>query len=180
MSKKEAANTPKVLIPEIRLQTRIKELAQQINQDYQGRELTVICTLKGSFIFFADLIRHLELPITCEFLGLTSYGNQKVSSGEVKVTLDINEPLRDKDVLVIEDIVDTGLTLKYILNFLAARNPASVKVCALLLKPECLKIPVDVDYVGFKIGSEFVIGYGVDYAERYRELPYIGFLENEH
>jgi hypoxanthine phosphoribosyltransferase len=170
----------KVLIPEIKIQQRVKELASQINSDYQGKEVALVCTLKGSFIFFADLIRHIDIPITCEFLGLTSYGNQKVSSGEVKVTLDINEPLMNRHVVIIEDIVDSGLTLKYILTSVGARNPASIKTCALLLKPDSLKTDVEVDYVGFKIGSEFVVGYGVDYAERYRELPYIGYLENEH
>lgn len=180
MSRKEQGQQPKVLIPEIRLQTRVKELADQINHDYRDQELTLICTLKGSFVFFADLIRHIEVPITCEFLGLSSYGNQRVSSGEVKVTLDVNEPLQDRNVLVVEDIVDTGLTLKYILDALGARRPATLRVCALLMKPDSIKVPVEVDYVGFKIGSEFVVGYGVDLAEKLRGLPYIGFMENEH
>lgn len=177
---KEITNEPKVLIPEVRLQSRVKELGQQINSDYQGKELTVICTLKGSFVFFADLIRHLEIPMTCEFLGLSSYGNQRISSGEVKVTLDVNEPLQDRHVLIVEDIVDSGLTLKYMIDALSARQPASLRTCSLLVKPESLKVDVEVDYVGFKIGNEFVVGYGVDYAERLRELPYIGYLENEH
>ncbi len=180
MSKIEAGNEPKVLIPEVKIQSRVKELGQQINSDYQGKELTLICTLKGSFVFFSDLIRHLEIPMTCEFLGLSSYGNQKVSSGEVKVTLDINEPLQDRHVLIVEDIVDSGLTLKYMLEALSARKPASVRSCALLVKPDSLKTEVEVDYIGFKIGNEFVVGYGVDYAEKMRGLPYIGYLENEH
>ena len=180
MSKIEAGNEPKVLISEVKIQNRVKELGQQINADYHGKDLTVICTLKGSFVFFADLIRQIETPMTCEFLGLSSYGNQKVSSGEVKVTLDINEPLQDRHVLIVEDIVDSGLTLKYMLEALGARKPASLKSCALLVKPESLKTQVEVDYIGFKIGNEFVVGYGVDYAEKMRGLPYIGYLENEH
>jgi len=180
MSQNDHSKAPKVLIPEVRLQNRIKELADQINADYGQQEVTIICTLKGSFVFFADLIRYLEFPMTCEFLGLSSYRNKKTSSGEVKVTLDINEPLSDRHVLVVEDIVDTGLTLKYILHALKARNPASIRVCSLLSKPEALQVDVEVDYTGFKIGNEFVVGYGIDYAEKYRGLPYVAYIENEH
>ncbi len=171
---------PKVLIPEVKLQARIQELAAQINADYQDKEVTAICVLKGTFIFFSDIIRQLEMPLTCDFLGLSSYGNQMVSSGEVKVTLDITEPLNGKHVLVFEDIVDSGLTLHYLINALKARNPASLRTCALLVKPEAIKIPVKVDYHGFEIGNEFVVGYGVDYAEKFRGLPYIGYLTKEH
>jgi len=170
----------KTLIPESRIQTRVQELAQQINYDYQDKEITAICILKGTFVFFSDLIRQINLPLSCEFLGLSSYGNEKESSGEVKVTLDINDPLEGKHVLVFEDIVDTGLTLDYIQKTIQARKPATLKTCALLFKPEALKTDVIVDYTGFKIGNEFVIGYGVDYAEKYRGLPYIGVVENEH
>lgn len=180
MSEEQLKQPPKILIPEVRLQARLTELAQEISNDYRGKEITVICVLKGSFIFFSDLIRKLDLRLTCEFLGLSSYGNKMVSSGEVKVTLDINEPLENKHVLIVEDIVDSGLTLSYILNSLKGRKPASLKTCSLLLKPECLKTQVDVDYIGFKIGREFVVGYGVDYAGKYRGLPYIGYIEQEH
>lgn len=173
-------DAPKVLIPEVKLQNRIQELAQEISLDYGDKEIVAICVLKGSFIFFSDLIRHIDAPLTCEFLGVSSYGNKMVSSGEVKVTLDINEPLEGKHVLVVEDIVDTGLTLNYILNSLRARRPASLKSVALLMKPECVKVDVPVDYVGFKIGKEFVVGYGVDLAGRFRGLPYIGYVEHEH
>lgn len=177
---KDLGKTPRILIPELRLQSRVKELGAQISQDYAGKEITFICVLKGSFIFFSDLIRNVEVPLTCEFLGLSSYGNQTHSSGEVKVTLDMNEPLEGKHVIVVEDIVDTGLTLNYLLNALKARRPASLKTCVLLVKPECIKTEVEMNYVGFQIGKEFVVGYGVDYAEKYRGLPYIGYLENEH
>ena len=180
MSDENQSKAPKVLIPEVKLQARVAELAQEISHDFHGRELTVICVLKGSFIFFSDLIRRLDLPMTCEFLGVSSYGNKMVSSGEVKVTLDINDPLENKHVLVVEDIVDSGLTISYIMNMLRARRPATLKCCSLLLKPESLKTEVDVDYLGFKIGSEFVVGYGVDYAGKYRGLPYIGYLEHDH
>lgn len=171
---------PKVLIPEIKLQARIKELAQEISMDYQGREIAAVCILKGSFIFFSDMIRQIDQPLTCEFLGLSSYHGQTVTSGEVKVTLDINEPLAGKHVIVFEDIVDSGFTLRYIMNALRARGPASVKICSLLYKPEALKAEIQLDYVGFKIANEFVVGYGLDYNEKYRGLPYIGYIENEH
>lgn len=174
------ASEPKVLIPEIKLQKRIQELAQEISHDFQGKELTMICVLRGSFIFFADLIRQIDLPMTCEFLGVSSYGNKMVSSGEVKVTLDIHEPLEGRHVIVVEDIVDSGLTLFYIMSMLQARRPASLKSCSLLVKPEALKIEIDVDYSGFKIGNEFVVGYGLDYAGKLRGLPYIGYLEHGH
>jgi len=180
MMKEKPGYQIKTLIPETRIRTRLTELAQQLNYDYQGKEVTAICVLKGTFVFFSDLIRLLEFPLTCEFLGLSSYGNETQSSGEVKVTLDINEPLEGRHVLVFEDIVDTGLTLDYILSSLRARRPESLKVCTLLQKPESMKVDLPVDYVGFKMGDEFVIGYGVDYAEKYRGLPYIGCIENEH
>jgi hypoxanthine phosphoribosyltransferase len=171
---------PKILIPEVRLQGRIAEIAQEINADYRGKEVTAVCILKGSFIFFSDLIRKLDLPLTCEFLGVSSYGNKMVSSGEVKVTLDINEPLENRHVIVIEDIVDSGLTLSYIMSSLRARRPASLKCCALLLKPDSLKTEIEPDYLGFKIGNEFVVGYGIDYAGKHRGLPYIGYIEHDH
>jgi hypoxanthine phosphoribosyltransferase len=177
---KQQPQTPKILIPEVRLQSRITELAQEINHDYSGREITAICILKGSFIFFSDLIRKLDLPMTCEFLGVSSYGSKMVSSGEVKLTLDVNEPLENRHVIVVEDIVDSGLTLTYIMNALRARKPASLKCAALLMKPECLKTEVDVDYLGFKIGKEFVVGYGIDFAGKWRGLPYVGYVEHEH
>jgi len=168
------------LIPEVKLQTRIKEMAQEICQDYEGKEITAICVLKGSFVFFADIIREIDLPLTCEFLGLSSYGSAKVSSGEVKVTLDVNAPLEGRHVIVFEDIVDSGLTLDYIRRTLTARNPASLSMCSLLFKPDCVKREVQLDYTGFKIEDRFVVGYGVDYAGRFRGLPYIGYLEDEH
>jgi hypoxanthine phosphoribosyltransferase len=171
---------PKVLIPEVKLQARVAEIAHEINHDYRGKQVVAICILKGSFIFFSDVIRHLDIPVTCEFLACSSYGNKMVSSGEVKITLDINEPLEGKHVIIFEDIVDSGLTLSYLVDMLKARKPASLKSCSLLLKPDALKTEVQVDYLGFKIGKEFVVGYGLDYAGKLRGLPYIGFIEQEH
>ena len=177
----ETAKRPiKVLFPEVKIQQRIQEIAHRINQDYRGKELTAICTLKGSFIFFSDLIRHIDVPMTCEFMGLSSYGSAQVTSGEVKITLDITEPLEGKHVLIVEDIVDTGLTLDYMLRMLQARKPASIKVCSFLVKPKRIIKDVPVDYVGFQVGDEFVVGYGLDDGELHRGLPYIGYFENEH
>lgn len=174
-----ALTLPRVLIPETKIRQRILELAQDITMDYRGKEVTAVCVLKGSFIFFADLIRHIDLPMNCEFMGVSSYGSKTVSSGEVKITLDAHEPLQGKHVLIVEDIVDSGLTMQYLLSTLKSRRPASLKVCSLLVKPESVKNEVTVDYTGFKIGNEFVVGYGLDYAGKYRQIPYIGVLENE-
>jgi hypoxanthine phosphoribosyltransferase len=169
-----------VLISEEQLENRISELSHEISRDFKGKEVVAICILKGSFIFFSDLVRKLDLTVSCEFLGLSSYGDKTVSSGEVKVTLDLNTPLEGKHVIVIEDIVDSGLTLSYILKSLSARNPATLKSCALLLKPASLKVPAEPDYVGFRIGNEFVVGYGMDLAGKLRGLPYVGSLEHDH
>lgn len=171
---------PKILIPEVKLQQRVTELASEISNDYRGKDIVAVCILKGSFIFFADLIRKLDLRVTTEFLGVSSYGNKMVSSGEVKLTLDFAEPLENKHVIIVEDIVDSGLTLSYLLTSLRARKPASLRSVSLLMKPECLKTEVEVDYVGFKIGKEFVVGYGVDYAGKFRGLPHIGYFEHGH
>ena len=171
---------PQVLIPEVKLQSRLADIAHEINQDYRGKNVVCICILKGSFVFFSDLIRLFEFPMTCEFLGVSNYNNKMVSSGEVKITLDINEPLENRHVIVFEDVVHSGLTLSYIMNTLKARKPASIKSCSLLLKPDSLKTPLEIDYLGFKIGKEFVVGYGIDLSGKFRELPYIGYIEHEH
>jgi hypoxanthine phosphoribosyltransferase len=180
MSENNTNKQPQVLIPEVKLQARLAEIAHEINEDYRGKNVTAICILKGSFVFFSDLIRHFEFPMTCEFLGVSNYNNKNVSSGEVKITLDINEPLENRHVIVFEDIVHSGLTLSYIMNNLRTRKPASLKSCSLLLKPESLKTPIEIDYLGFKIGKEFAVGYGIDLAGKFRELPYIGYIEHEH
>ena len=180
MSKPEPRyHEPPVYLSESEIKSRIQELANRINRDYEGKDVTAICTLKGSIIFFSDLIRMLKFPVTCEFLGVSSYGNQTTSTGEVKVTLDLNEPLHGKHVILIEDIVDTGLTLSFLIETLKAKRPASLKAATLLFKPEALKAKeLKLDYVGFEIPNKFVVGYGLDYAEKFRGLPYIGVLED--
>ena len=158
--------------------TRIQELGAQIARDYQGRELVLIGVLKGSFIFMADLVRAIDKEdLRLEFLGVQSYGDETTSSGVVQITFDLTKPVEGKDVLVIEDIVDTGLTMDYIINNLKTRKPASVKLCSLLHKPARMKKPTEIHYLGFTIPDLFVIGYGLDYAQRYRNLPFIGVLE---
>ena len=170
---------PPVYISEADIRARVRELAAKINEDYGDQEITLICTLKGSILFFTDLLRHLTMPVTCEFLGMSSYGNQTSTTGEVKVTLDLNEPLTGKQVMIVEDIVDSGLTLSFIHDYLKARRPLSVKTAAFLFKPEALKAKdLKIDYIGFQIPNRFVVGYGLDYAEKFRGLPYIGVIEN--
>lgn len=166
----------KVLISKEEIAKRVQEIAGEINSHYAGKELTMVCVLKGSFLFYADLVRAINLPIKCEFISVSSYGNAKTSSGEVKMVLDISTPLDGKNVIIVEDIVDSGLTLKFIRDLMAIRNPASLACVALLQKPSALKVEVPVEHVGFKIGDEFVVGYGLDYAQNYRELPYIGLM----
>jgi len=159
------------------LSTRIAELGAEISRDYAGKELALVGVLKGCFPFFADLCRRIDLPITCDFIGLASYGNKEETSGVVRITSDLTQPIKDKHVLVIEDIVDTGLTMQYLLSNLRTRYPASVKVCALLYKPARNRVPIPIDYLGFTIPDKFVLGYGLDYEGRYRNLPYIGVMK---
>lgn len=165
------------LITAAQIQSRVAELGAQITQDYEGHELIILGVLKGSFIFMADLVRHVDLPLSMEFLGLSSYGKGTQSTGEVKMTLDLGHPLAGKHVLVAEDIVDTGLTLAYLLRMLSNRNPASLRVCCLLDKPERRQVPVTPDYVGFTIPNRLVVGYGLDHAQILRNIPFIGALE---
>jgi hypoxanthine phosphoribosyltransferase len=155
---------------------RVKDLGQQIAADYAGKSLVLLCVLKGSFVFAADLARAIDLPLRVEFLGVRSYGDDTRSSGVVQITLDLARPIAGDHVLLVEDIVDTGLTLSYLREQLLARAPASVKVCALLHKPSRSVKPVEIDYLGFTVEDVFVIGYGLDHAERYRNLPYVGVL----
>lgn len=170
-------NNPRVLISAEEIQKAITKMAHQINNDYDNQHVTAVCILKGGVVFFSDIIRKLKMPLKCEFLATSSYGQEKKSSGEVKLTMDLKYPVEGEHVIVFEDIVDSGLTLSYILKLLKARHPASIKLATLLFKPECLKIEAKIDYVGFNIGNEFVVGYGLDYAGLYRSLPYVGVLE---
>jgi len=170
--------TMKVLIDEERLQSRVAELGAEITEYYRdsGRELVLLVVLKGSVIFAADLCRHINLPCTLEFMGLSSYGADTQSSGVVRVTLDLSSPVRGKDVLIVEDIIDTGLTMRYLLKNIATREPASLRVCTLLHKPARSKVEVQMDWVGETIPDHFVIGYGLDFNQKYRNLPYIGTM----
>ncbi|MFR7992775.1 MAG: hypoxanthine phosphoribosyltransferase [Lachnospiraceae bacterium] len=168
-----------VLISEEELERKIDQIAGQINRDYAGRQLHLLCILKGSMFFTCELSKHLTMPVTIDCMAVASYGNDTARSGDIALTLDLSEPIAGKHVLVIEDIVDTGYTLSFLRKMLQKRNPASLKICTLLDKPERREVPVDVDYVGFQIPNEFVVGFGLDYAQKYRNLPYIGMLEIE-
>ena len=167
-----------VFLSETQIKARVKEIAALITKDFGDEEITLICTLKGSVIYFADLIRELKMPVHCEFLGVSSYGDQTRSSGEVKVTLDLTAPLFEKNVVLVEDIVDTGLTLSFVMEYLRARKPKKIKTTALLFKKVALVAKdLTIDYVGFEIPNRFVIGYGLDFAQQYRGLPFIGTLD---
>ena len=156
---------------------RVRELGAQITKDYQGHKLVLVCVLKGSFVFAADLARTIDLPLRVDFLGVRSYGEGTESSGVVQITQDLSRPIEHEDVLLVEDIVDTGLTIAHLMDLLRTRAPASVKVCSLLHKPVRAKVKVNIDYLGFTIEDRFVVGYGLDFAERHRNLPYIGVIE---
>ena len=172
------APDPRVLIPAERLQRRVREMAGEITRDYRVRgDVHLVCVLKGAFVFLADLIRSLELPVTLDFMAMASYAQGTTSSGEVRLLKDLDTALHDRDVLVVEDIVDTGLTLKYLKEILWARGPRSVRTACLLSKPARRTVDVEVEYVGFEIGDEFVVGYGLDHAERHRNLPDIAVLD---
>lgn len=167
---------PRELLASNVIAARIRELGKQISADYAGKSLVLLCVLKGSFVFAADLARAIDLPLRVEFLGVRSYGDDTRSSGVVQITLDLTRPIAGEHVLIVEDIVDTGLTLSYLREQLLARTPATVKVCTLLHKPSRSLKPVEIDYLGFKVDDVFVVGYGLDHAERYRNLPYVGVL----
>ena len=174
----ERANlTPAVLLTKEQIAKRVRELAEQISVDYARQELLVIGVLKGSWIFLADLVRLITVPITVDFMMASSYGAGTNSSGEVKMVLDLKSPLEGRDVLVVEDIMDSGLTLKYIIDNLKLRRPRSLKIVALMDKPDRRRADIKADYIGFKIPDKFVVGYGVDFAERFRNLPYVGYIE---
>jgi len=162
-----------VLISEADLRERVRVLGREITRDYAGKSLVVVGVLKGSFIFLADLVRAVDLPLVVDFVGISSYQGTS-SSGVVKITSDLARPIEGKDVLLVEDIVDTGLTMRYLLDNLATRGPASLKVCALLEKPARAQVTIPIDYRGFVVGDEFVVGYGLDWDGRMRNLPYVG------
>jgi hypoxanthine phosphoribosyltransferase len=172
----EAAVT-EVLIDQDTLQRRIAELGEEISADYTGRDLLLVGVLKGAVFFMADLMRGLSIPCEIDFMAISSYGDSTDSSGVVRILKDLDINIEGRDVLVVEDIIDSGLTLSYLMRNLEAREPASLEICALLTKPERREIDVPVRYVGFEIPNRFVIGYGLDFGERYRNLPYVGVLD---
>jgi hypoxanthine phosphoribosyltransferase len=165
------------LIDRDRLQRRVAELGEEVSADYAGRDLLLVGVLKGAVFFMADLMRHLTIPCEIDFMAISSYGVSTDSSGVVRILKDLDINIEGRDVLVVEDIIDSGLTLSYLMRNLEAREPASLEICALLTKPERREIDVPVRYVGFEIPNRFVIGYGLDFAERYRNLPYVGVLD---
>jgi hypoxanthine phosphoribosyltransferase len=165
-----------VLLPAEQIARRIRELGEQIARDYQARDLVVVVALKGSFMFAADLVRSIALPMEIDFLGVRSYGDSTQTSGVVQITSDLTRSIEGKDVLLVEDIVDTGLTLRFLLDNLATRAPRSLRLCCLLHKPARARVQVPIDYLGFSIDDVFVVGYGLDHAQRHRNLPYVGVL----
>jgi hypoxanthine phosphoribosyltransferase len=166
----------RTLIDESAIAAKVKELGKQITDKHRGHEVVLVPVLKGSFVFAADLARAIDLPVTIEFLGCRSYGENTESSGVVQITYDLSKPIEGKHVIVVEDIVDTGLTMTYLLENLETRRPASLELCSLLHKPARTRVPVDIHFLGFTIDDVFVVGYGLDYAERYRNVPFIGVL----
>ena len=167
----------KVLISEEELDKKVSELARQISSDYAGCDILVVTLLKGGVMFSVDLMRKLSVPVEIDFMSVSSYGSSSKTSGVVKVEKDLDQPIRGKHVLLVEDIIDSGLTLNYVREMLLSREPASLKICTILDKPSRRKTHVDVDYTGFEIPDEFVVGYGLDYAQKHRNLPYIGILK---
>tara|TARA_R110002072_G_scaffold534_6_gene3925 strand:+ start:102524 stop:103042 length:519 start_codon:yes stop_codon:yes gene_type:complete len=163
-----------VYLSEEKIKERVIELANKINKDYAGKEIVVVGVLNGAFMFCADLIRHINVPVTLDFIAASSYGEETESSGQVKIEWDLKNEIKGKHILLVEDIVDTGLTIKSLKALLGSREPASIKLASLLFKPARNIHPVEIDYLAFEIDDKFVIGYGLDYAGRYRELPYIG------
>ena len=166
-----------VLLSEKQLLERVRELGEQISADYLDKDFVVVCVLRGSFIFVSDLVRSINIPLAVDFISISSYGSGTTSSGVVRFLKDLDEEISGRHVLVVEDIIDTGTTLKYLLENLQTRKPASIKVCTLLSKPERRKVEIAIDYNGFVVPDHFVVGYGLDYAEKYRNLPYIGILD---
>ena len=168
-----------VLFSQQQLEERVSQIAQEITRDYAGKEIVLISVLRGSFVFMADLCRRIDLPCTIDFMSVSSYGKGTSSTGQVQITKDLSGDISGKHILVVEDILDSGNTLSYLLKLLEQRKPASIRLCTLLDKPDRRVKPVEVHYSGFTIPDAFVVGYGLDYAEHYRNLPYIGILKPE-
>lgn len=171
------AETVEVMHSEAEVAKRVEELGRQISEDYAGKQIHLICVLKGGVFFMCELAKRISVPVSMDFMSVGSYGNGTSSSGVVKIAKDLDEPLEGKDVLVVEDIIDSGRTLSYLLEIIKGRHPKSLKLCTLLDKPDRRVKPVKVDYTGFEIPDEFVVGYGLDYAQKYRNLPFIGVVK---
>jgi hypoxanthine phosphoribosyltransferase len=167
-----------ILVEAEALQRRVRELGEEVSRDYRGRDLLLVCVLKGAVFFASDLMRQLDVPCELDFMAVASYGSATDSSGVVRILKDLDAAIEDRDVLIVEDIVDSGLTLQYLLRNLGSRNPRTLEVCALLTKPDRRKVDLPTRYVGFEIPDRFVVGYGLDYAERYRNLPFVAVLES--
>ena len=167
----------KVLLSEEEVDAKIQQVAAKISKDYAGREIHLICVLKGGVFFTCELAKRITVPVSLDFMSVSSYGDDTKSSGVVKIVKDLDQPLIGKDVLIVEDIIDSGRTLSYLMKVLQERKPASMRLCTLLDKPDRRVKMVDVDYTGFNIPDEFVVGYGLDYAQKYRNLPFIGVVE---
>lgn len=171
------AETIRVLISEEDVDKRICEIGERISKDYEGKQVHLICVLKGGVFFMCELAKRISIPVSLDFMSVSSYGADTKSSGVVKIVKDLDEPLEGKDVIIVEDIIDSGRTLYYLIDMLKKRHPESIRLCTLLDKPDRRVKEVNVDYVGFNIPDEFVVGYGLDYAQKYRNLPYIGVVE---
>ena len=168
-----------ILLSEDVIQKKVKELAEKISSDYKGKELLVVGVLKGSVLFTSDLIKNIKIPCQIDFMAVSSYGNSSETSGIVRILKDLDHEAAGKDILIVEDIVDSGVTLHYLLDYLRGRKANSVEIASLLTKPARRKVELDVKYIGFEVPDEFLVGYGLDYAERYRNLPYVGILKRE-
>ncbi|MBP3603424.1 MAG: hypoxanthine phosphoribosyltransferase [Lachnospiraceae bacterium] len=173
------AEKVKVLLTEEEVDAKIQAIGEQISKDYEGKQVHLVCVLKGGSFFMCELAKRITVPVSIDFMSVSSYGSETKSSGVVKIVKDLDEPLLGKDVIVIEDIVDSGRTLSYLMEMLKDRKPASLRLCTLLDKPDRRVVDVNVDYLGFQIPDEFVVGYGLDYDQKYRNLPYIGIVEFE-
>lgn len=169
----------KILLDEEKISKKIKEIGKNISEDYKGKELILIGVLKGSVMYMAELMKQIDIPCTMDFMSVSSYGNSTTSSGVVKILKDLDASIEGKDVLIVEDIIDSGITLKYLAQYLRAKNPNSLEITTLLNKPERRKADIEVKYIGFEVPDYFLVGYGLDYAEKYRNLPYIGILKEE-
>ncbi len=165
------------IVTQEQMRSRIRELGRQISTDYAGKDLVLVGVLKGAYAFFADLARAIRIPVRVDFIVVTSYGTRAKTSGKVKLVTELTEQIKNKDVLLVEDIVDSGLTVQYLMKTFAKRKPSSIKVCTLLSKPERRVVNVDVQYIGFRIPNQYVVGYGLDYQQKYRNLPYLAVLD---